>query len=147
MHGFPISDCRPFLTCLASAQQAVDLSLSANGQTELTWYQGWPLLLGASAVLADGDRGTLDWPAALRMTVQNAAGAAQSWQIEALDASVGPAVLTESQMASAVWGVPAEVTRAIPAGDYVLTVQHPAAAASRRVLLKVTAPPASPSPD
>ena len=88
-------------------QQAIELSLSANGQTELTWYRGGPLLLEASAFLAEGDQGTLEWPAPLRLTVLNAAGEAQTWPFENLAATSGPVVLTENQAAFNVWGLSA----------------------------------------
>ena len=129
------------LTTPVFAQQTIELSLSANGQTELTWLRGGTLLLEAAAFLTDGDQATLDWPAPLQLTIVNAQGVAQSWPLESLASTAAPVVLSETQKASAVWGISGDVAAAIPEGQYTLQVTHPASGASRRVLLTVISDP------
>src|SRR5688572_12667744 len=134
-----------FLGTWTSAQQAISLSLSANGQTEVTLYRGWPLLLEASAFLLEGDEAAVEWPGPLRLNVRNAQGEIRNWELESLAATDGPLILKEALGAFAVWGASGEATGAIPDGEYALAVDHPAAGVSRRVLLRVEAPPDSPS--
>ena len=139
----------PLVVCAALgwSQQPVALSLSANGQTELTLYGGWPLLLEASAFLVGDQSVVLTWPDLLRITIQDAQGRAQTWPLETLDATKGPVNLGENQSASAVWGMSGEATGSIAAGDYVLIAEDQVLGASRRILLTVAAGPASPTPD
>ncbi len=120
------------------AQPAIELSLSANGQTELTWSSGGTLLLEAAAFLTDGDQAVLEWPAPLQLTIVNAQGIAQTWPLESLASTTSPVVLSDTQRASAVWGITGDAAAAIPEGQYTLQVAHPASKASRRVLLTIT---------
>jgi tetratricopeptide (TPR) repeat protein len=122
----------------AFAQQAIELSLSANGQSELTWYRGGTLLLEAAVFLWDGVQATVEWPAPLQLVILDTQGNAQTWPLESLASTSGPIVLTEAQTAFSVWGISGDGARAIPEGQYTLQVAHPAAGASRRVVLNVT---------
>jgi tetratricopeptide (TPR) repeat protein len=135
--------------CAAAAwsQQTIDLSLSANGQTEPSVYHGSPILLEAAAFLVDGPEVAISWPAPLQLTVRNGQGAIQNWEWQTLGTQEGPPALSETESATAVWGLSGAATASIPPGEYSIRVAHPAIGSSRLVLIKVEAAPLSPTPE
>ena len=110
----------------AQSPPAPELGLDVNGQNEAVVARGWPLLIRAAGISADGQPVKIgansgSWTQALRLTVMDASGAAQSWPMQL--AQAGPSTLTLSGInnAEAVWLVAPADTAPIPAGVYSLS--------------------------
>ena len=111
-----------------SAQTAPvpEVGLDVNGQADATVATGWPLLIRAVVVSADGQPVKLGmnggaWTQALRLSVTNQNGAAQSWPVQAVAPGSQALNLSGIATAEAVWLVAPSDTANIAAGVYNLS--------------------------
>jgi hypothetical protein len=115
-------------TSWMSAQSTAtpELGLDVNAQTDAVVANGWPLLIRAAVISANGQPLQIGvnngfWTQALRLTVTGASGA-QSWPVQLLPPSAATLSLSGIHNAEAVWVVDPSDTTAIPAGLYTLSV-------------------------
>src|SRR5438552_15137450 len=111
-----------FSAACLSAQTAstLEIGLDVNADTDASVAQGWPLLIRASLISADGRAVSLpaDWTEALRLTITNPAGAPQNWPVQPVTPSTDITNLAGMQTAEAVWLVAPAATASIPVGVY-----------------------------
>lgn len=103
-----------------------ELGLDVNAQTDAVVARGWPLLIRAAVISADGQQlkvglNSGSWTQALHLTVTDANGAAQNWPMQ-LWAQASTLSLSGFTNAEAIWTVAPADTSAIPAGLYSLSV-------------------------
>ena len=118
------------------------LSLSVNGVTEGAVYRGWPLQLEARAFLDEGESAQVQWPSPLRLTVRDAKGAVVTWPLRMAADADSLVEVNAQRSPGALWILGADATAALNPGDYTIRADHPAAGASRMVLITVTDEPA-----
>ncbi len=121
-------------------------------------YKGWPLVLDAKALLAQGDQASLGlkgspWTAALTLRIDNASGAQQVRPVELMWSAKEPIVLEPLSEAAVFWVVAPERASALAEGDYTISLTldtrkapqdgaWSGACRARQVSLKVAAEPA-----
>jgi hypothetical protein len=104
-----------------------EIGLDVNADVDAVVAQGWPLLIRASVISADGQPVNMSvpggsWTQALRLTITNAGGAVQNWPVQLVPAASDTLNLSGFSTAEAVWLVAPEATASIAAGVYNLTV-------------------------
>lgn len=119
------------LGCLAQTTPPpaveVEMGIDLNGEADLTSYAGWPLMVTASAVLWEGTAANVAvvngaWTSALRLTIRNAQGVAQSWPLRLLAPASNTLALTETSGGEAIWMLAPADTAKIAAGAYQISV-------------------------
>jgi len=101
--------------------------LDVNAESDLVAARGWPLLIRAVVISADGTPVSLAlksgaWTQALSLTVTDQNGVSQSWPAQLVPAAAANLSLSGINTAEAVWLVAPADTASIAAGTYSLSV-------------------------
>jgi len=142
---------------------APELALDVNAQSDAPVANGWPLLIRVLVISADGQPLRIGvnhgaWTDALRLTVTDSNGNAQTWPAQLVAPSLTTLALSGFGTAEAVWLVAPADSAAIPPGIYNLAVTldttagapsgyWSGAAASSGASVTLAAEPASLSPE
>jgi uncharacterized protein (TIGR03437 family) len=112
-----------------SAQSAPtpEVGLDINGQGDAVVARGWPLLIRAAVISADGQSLTIGlksgaWTQALHLTITDSNGVAQNWPVQLQPPSGSILALAGLTNAEAVWLVAPNDTASIAAATYNLSV-------------------------
>lgn len=103
-----------------------ELLLDVNAQSDAVVANGWPLLIRALVISADGNPVSVAlksgaWTQALHLTVTDQKGASQTWPAQLVQAASATLALSGTDTAEAVWLVAPADTGAIAAGVYNLS--------------------------
>ncbi len=106
---------------------APQLGLDVDGQADAVVARGWPLLIRAAVISADGQPVTVAlssgaWTQALKLAITDSTGAAQNWPVQLLPPAATTLSLTGVANAEAVWLVAPADTANIAAATYNLAV-------------------------
>jgi uncharacterized protein (TIGR03437 family) len=117
------------LATLLRAQNAPipELALDVNAQTDAVVSNGWPLLIRAAVVSADGQPVKIGvnggaWTQALHLSISDANGLAQTWSTHPVSTASTTLSLSGTTTAEAVWLVAPADSANIAPGLYNLTV-------------------------
>jgi hypothetical protein len=112
-----------------SAQSAptAEIALDVNGQSDAVVSNGWPLLIRAAVISADGRQVQIAlksgaWTQALHLAITNAGGIVQNWPVQLVPATTPALSLSGITNAEAVWLVAPTSTTSIADGVYNLSV-------------------------
>jgi hypothetical protein len=111
----------------AQTMPAPEIGLDVNADRDAVVSLGWPLLIRAAVISADGSPLIVglsagDWTQSLHLTITDQSGKAQTWPLQLVPPSSGALNLSGFTNAEAVWLVAPEATASIPAGVYNLAV-------------------------
>ncbi|MGO9228381.1 MAG: tetratricopeptide repeat protein, partial [Bryobacteraceae bacterium] len=104
-----------------------ELVLDVNAQSDAVAARGWPLLIRAVVISADGTQVNLGlqsgaWTQALSLSVTDPNGASQSWPAQLVQPASANLSLSGINTAEAVWLIAPADTASIAAGTYSLSV-------------------------
>jgi uncharacterized protein (TIGR03437 family) len=110
-----------------TAPTAPELGLDVNGQADAVVSRGWPLLIRAAVISADGQPVAIGlksgaWTQALKLTITDSNGATQNWPAQLVPPANNTLSLTGVANAEAVWLVAPADTANIAAATYNLSV-------------------------
>lgn len=114
-------------------QAAPELAISANGETNLSLYPGWPLMVHVTIMNSSRlDHATasplviapsgMPWTGALSLTAVSGSGQSSHWPFHLLGTATTPALtLARTSYAHLTWQLSDAEVSALPPGDYELT--------------------------
>jgi len=110
----------------AQTAPAPELVLDVNAQSDAVVAGGWPLLIRALVISADGNPVSIAlqngaWTAALHLTIADPKGASQTWPVQLVQPASASVALSGTGTAEAVWLVAPADTAAIASGLYNLS--------------------------
>jgi uncharacterized protein (TIGR03437 family) len=111
----------------AQTASGPEIELDVNAQSDAVVSRGWPLLIRALLISADGQPLSIAlksgaWTQALTLTVTASGGAAQKWPLQLVQPATSALSLSGLGTAEAVWLVAAPDSASIPEGVYNLSV-------------------------
>lgn len=110
----------------AQTTPSPEIGLDVNADTDAVVSQGWPLLIRAAVISADGTPLTVGlasgaWTQALHLIITDQNGAVQNWPVQLMPSASDALSLSSFTNAEAVWLVAPDATSSIAAGVYNLT--------------------------
>jgi uncharacterized protein (TIGR03437 family) len=111
----------------AQTAPAPEMVLDVNAQSDAVVAGGWPLLIRAVLISADGNPVSVAlksgaWTQALHLTVTDQKGASQTWPVQLVQPPTATLALSSVNTAEAVWLVAPADTAAIAPGVYNFSV-------------------------
>lgn len=110
----------------AQTASGPEIMLDVNGQSDAVVSRGWPLLIRALLISADGQPVSIavkggTWTQALSLTVSTSGGA-QKWPVQLVQPAASAVSLSNLDTAEAVWLAAPSDSAAIPEGVYSVSV-------------------------